>query len=120
MLKSLGLWDVDLEVTRFEEESEKDKLSTKSEPNLIIDKQTKNKLELENQELRKRKLDLDTTSQQLDQQVATGISKISLNQPFEKEDKQHTYYFAFFLPFHNFFCQLFRLSEYRIAKGEYF
>lgn len=125
MLKSLGLWDPNLLIlTRYEEESDKDKLSTKSEPNIKIDNNDKNKLILENQELRKRtKINNNNTNldqQQLDQQqqFTSPLSKsISLNQ-FNKPEKR-TYYFAFFLPFHNFFSQLFRLSEYRIARDFY-
>lgn len=116
MLKSLGLWDIDSIVTRFDEESEKDRLSTKSD--LIIEK-NKAKLILENQEIRKRKI--SNPEQQIDQQFTSTVNLNKLDNrpvPFNKTEKR-TYYFAFFMPFQKFFNQLFRLSEYRIAKDFY-
>ena len=119
MLKSLGLWDIDLIVTRFEEESDRDRLSTKSDHELVVDKDKAN-LILENQELRQRKrtkLKLD------DEDEPQFTSTVSLNKPTNtyttQSKEKRTYYFAFFLPFRNFFGQLFRLSEYRIAKDFY-
>ena len=126
MLKSLGLWDIDLIATRFDEESasDKDRLSIKSDHDLIIDKDKKH-LILENQELRKRKLNVNQQQAADRQQQLT--STINLNQSIDEfSDKQvkqstekPTYYFAFFLPFTNFFNQLFRLSEFCISKDYY-
>lgn len=119
MLKSLGLWDQDLVVTRFDEES--DRLSTKSDHDYIVNKDRVNNLALENQELRKRKAPPNNQKQPTDETKASAVSLNKLDQaPEQFADKpEQTYYFAFFHPLHDFFNQLFKLSEYRIAKDFY-
>lgn len=122
MLKSLGLWDI--VVTRFDEESDRDRLSMKSDHDLIVDKDKVNNLALENQELRKRKLNNPAVKQQAEKTQAStaSLNKLDLNPAPDQlagQPEKQTYYFAFFHPFHNFFNQLFRLSEYRIAKDFY-
>lgn len=120
MLKSLGLWDIDLILARFEDVTEKDRYPERyataaAKTESVVDK-NKNPSILENQELRKR--------HRLNDEQRQFTSTVSLNASpndylFYDRDKRSSYYFAFFMPFQNFFKQLFRLSEYRIAKDFY-